>query len=241
MAKLMETLPGPLRPPSNIIEADFEKKRWQVAPNDWVSAVLPTGYTRAHWWLLPSFASPGDFKWRVTGKGEKSFTWLPGRRFSHFNCRQDTLTDSRKPYWYELLTSQRCLIPANGFIEWGDEEMIPKGEKKKSGLFYLKDRRPFFFAGVSDTVVDDQGRPFTSVNIITTQPNALLSALPHHRMPAILRDEDVALWMDRNVGNGKAAKLLHETPAEEMDFHHLGPLVNNARNDVPEALEPVAG
>ena len=232
------TVPAAMKPPQNVIEADFEKQKWQIAPNDWVRAIFPDGYTMAHWWLLPSWMLPGDFKWRVTGRGEKSFTWAPGKRYSHFNCRQETLTDPSKNYWFKLLGTQRCLIPANGFIEWSDAEMLKKGEKKRSALFYLKEHKPYFFAGVYDIAIDDQGRAFPSVNIVTTQPNELLDALPNDRMPAILRDEDVAAWMDSKLGNKEAAKLIRPTPKEEMEFHFLGPLINKAANDVPEALEP---
>ena len=131
------SVPDPLKPSKNIVEADFVRKRWQVAPNDWVPAILNTGYTKAHWWLLPSWTKPEEFKWRITGKGEKSFSWASGKRFTHFNSRVATLTDPSKRYWYKLLDGQRCLIPANGFVEWSDEEMLKPSEKKRQALFYL--------------------------------------------------------------------------------------------------------
>ncbi len=234
-----QAVPDALKPPRNVIEADFVRKRWQVAPNDWVPAILPKGYSKAHWWLLPSWAGADDFKWRISGKGEKSFSWKPSKRASHFNCRFDTLTDPGKRYWFRLLDSQRCLIPANGFVEWSDVEMLTSGERKRQALFYLKDQKPYFFAGVYDVIQDDEGREFPSVNIITTEPNDLLKALPHHRMPAILRREDVKSWMDPGLRNAEARSLLKPTAKEEMDFHFLGPLINNARNDIPEVLEPL--
>ncbi len=238
-ALIDQTVPEAIKPPKNMIEADFATKRWQIAPNDWVRAIFPAGYTMAHWWLLPSWTLFGDFKWRKTGKGEKSFTWSPGKRYSHFNCRQDTLTDPAQNYWFKLLGTQRCLIPANGFMEWSDDAMLKPGEKKRSALFYLKEHKPFFFAGVFDIAIDDQGQFFPSVNIITTGPNELLTALPHRRMPAILRREDVGRWMDPKLGNSDASKLIQPTPQEEMSFHFLGPLINKASNDTPEALEAV--
>ena len=234
-----QTLPDALKLPRNIIDADFVRKRWQVAPNDWVPSILPTGYSKAHWWLLPSWTKPQDFKWRVTGKGEKSFTWAPGKRFSHFNSRMATLTDPGHKYWFELLDRQRCLIPANGFVEWSDEKMLKKGEKKRQALFYLKDQKPFFFAGVFDIAKDNEGRDFPSVNIITTEPNDYLKSLPHHRMPAILRREDVKPWMDSRLHNAEARTLIKTVPTGEMGYHYLGPLINKASNDVPEALEAV--
>ena len=124
-------------------------------------------------------------------------------------------------------------------MEWSDDAMLKPGEKKRSALFYLKEHKPFFFAGVFDIAIDDQGQFFPSVNIITTGPNELLTALPHRRMPAILRREDVGRWMDPKLGNSDASKLIQPTPQEEMSFHFLGPLINKASNDTPEALEAV--
>ena len=232
-----QSVPDALKPPRNVIETDFVRKRWQIAPNDWVPSILPTGYTKAHWWLLPSWSKPDEFKWRITGKGEKSFSWAPKKQASHFNSRIATLTDPSRRYWYKLLDQQRCLIPANGFVEWSDVEMLQPGEKKRQALFYLKDQKPFFFAGVFDIAKDDEGRDFPSVNIITTEPNDFLKSLPHHRMPAILSREDVAPWMDSRLGNTNARNLIKTVPTDEMEFHFLGPLINKASNDIADALK----
>jgi putative SOS response-associated peptidase YedK len=236
-----QSVPDSLKPPRNVIDVDFIRKRWQVAPNDWMPSILPTGYTKAHWWLLPSWTKTDEYKWRITGKGEKSFSWLPGKpKSSHFNSRIATLTDPGRRYWFKLLDQQRCLIPANGFVEWSDVEMLKSGEKKRQALFYLKLQKPFFFAGVFDFAKDNEGNDFPSVNIITTEPNEYLKSLPHHRMPAILHREDVKAWMDSRLGNAEARKLIKTVPKDEMEYHFLGPLINKASNDVPEALEPIA-
>ena len=234
-----QSVPNALKPSRSIVEADFIRKRWQVAPNDWVPSILGSGYTKAHWWLLPSFAKPEEFKWRITGKGDKSFSWATGKRFSHFNSRIATLTDPSKRYWYKLLDSQRCLIPANGFVEWSDVEMLKPGEKKRQALFYLKEQTPFFFAGVYGIAKDNEGNDFPSVNIITTEPNEILKSLPHHRMPAILQQGDIEHWMDSNVRNAEAKSLIKATPTEKMSFHYLSTMINKAANDFPEVLNPI--
>ena len=239
---LEQDVPPSLRPSRNVIEADFVKKRWQISPSSWVPVILPTGYQTAHWWILPSWASPEtDFKWRISRKGNKTFAWNPKKRASHFNCRQDTLSDPSKKYWHRLLSSQRCLIPANGFVEWSDEEMLKDGQKKKQALFFMKEHKPYFFAGVYDIAKDDAGGDFTSVNIITTGPNELTAALPHHRMPAILAKKDVKVWMDPKSRNDEVRALLKPTPSEKMDFHFLSPLINKAENDFEEVLKPYSG
>ena len=116
---------------------------------------------------------------------------------------------------------------------------IPSVRSTES-FVYLKLQKPFFFAGVFDFAKDNEGNDFPSVNIITTEPNEYLKSLPHHRMPAILHREDVKAWMDSRLGNAEARKLIKTVPKDEMEYHFLGPLINKASNDVPEALEPIA-
>lgn len=238
-ALVEETVPEALRPfPAHFIK-DFIQRRWQVAPGSYVPAILPDGYQQVHWWLLPSFAKPADIKWRVSAlTGKKSFSWATRPPKSHFNTRHDTLL---KPgYWHQLLDRQRCLIPSDGFIEWSDEELIQgTGQEKKTGYFYKVDKKPFFYAGIFDIVKDDEGKDFISANIITTAPNEMLKALPHKRMPAILRNEEVGAWMDPDIEAKDALNLIRVTPDKDMAMHLIGKLAGNARNNVPEVLDPI--
>ena len=112
-------------------------------------------------------------------------------------------------------------------------------EKKRQALFYLKDQKPFFFAGVYDIAKDNDGNDFPSVNIITTEPNEFLKSLPHHRMPAILQQEDIGHWMDSSVKNAEAKSLIKPTSTEKMSFHYLSSQINKAANDFPEVLNPI--
>ena len=96
-----------------------------------------------------------------------------------------------------------------------------------------------FFGGIFDVAKDDEGNDFTSCNILTTDPNDMLRALPHHRMPAIILGEDVRRWMDHDLTAQDALSMIHSTPDKEMAFHYVGKIAGNARNDVPEALEAI--
>jgi putative SOS response-associated peptidase YedK len=217
------------------------RRRFNIVPTsrEPIVRAAPTGKPKvetAHWWLLPDWGRD-KVAWRRDKSGEKSFSWRDSPR-SHFNSRWDTLSDTGNRYWNGLLDSKRCLVPADGFIEWPDDALRPKNKPKIPRYFTLHERRPFFFAGVYDETTDDEGKPFLSFNIVTVEPNPLLRALPHHRMPAILDDADAVRWLSRDVRSGEAAKLLKPFPEEGMSGYSIANHVNSPANEFAEMLSP---
>jgi putative SOS response-associated peptidase YedK len=74
---------------------------------------------------------------------------------------------------------------------------------------------------------------------ITCEPNELVVRI-HHRMGVILRDADIATWLQPGEVEGKELQpLLKSYPPEEMTFYQVAPIVSNARNDVPECVQEV--
>lgn len=195
-------------------------------------------FTPAHWWILPNWGSD-QVKWRwAKATGAKTFSWNAPPK-SHFNSRLDTVTSPKNKYWNGLLSTNRCLIPADGFIEWPDDALRDKNQDKVPSYFSLHEHRPFFFAGIYDLAKDDEDNPFLSFNIITVDPNEQLKALPHHRMPAILSDESVKDWLSPNVRGQDAAKLLKTTLDEFMVSYQISKLVNSPRNESPSVIMPL--
>ena len=79
-----------------------------------------------------------------------------------------------------------------------------------------------------------------SFTIITTEPKELVRPI-HNRMPVILRPEDEEQWLDASrTPLGKAKSLLQPYPEELMDGHDVSPIVNSAKYDSPECIQPVA-
>jgi putative SOS response-associated peptidase YedK len=138
------------------------------------------------------------------------------------NARADTVAE--KPSFRSAFKKRRCLIPADGFYEWKAD-----GRKKQPYLFEVDGGEPFAFAGLWE-----QWKEIESCVIITTDANEL-SAQFHDRMPVILAPNDYAEWFDSE----EPGKLLTPYPAEEMTATAVNPIVNNARNDVPECVEPI--
>jgi putative SOS response-associated peptidase YedK len=106
---------------------------------------------------------------------------------------------------------------------------------------HLKTKEPFAFAGLWDVWRKPDGRKLESFTIITTEPNKLIQPI-HNRMPVILRPEDEEQWLDvSRTSFAKAQSLLTPLPAELMEAHDVSQIVNSAKYDGPEFIQPVFG
>jgi putative SOS response-associated peptidase YedK len=165
-----------------------------------------------HWGLIPHWAADPSI----------------GNRM--INARAETLTELHS--FKSLVNGCRCIIPADGFYEWRKE-----GKRKVSMWVHLKSREPFGLAGLWDVWRKPDGKRVESFTIITTE---LVQPI-HNRMPVILRQEDEELWLDASrTPFAKAKSLLKPYPQELMDAHDVPPVVNSAKYDGPECIEPVS-
>src|SRR3954470_5672405 len=78
-----------------------------------------------------------------------------------------------------MLTKRHCVIPAEGFYEWREEE-----GNKQPYFFERKDGKPILFAGIWD-YSDVKGDKVASFAILTDEPNELVASY-HDRMPVAL-------------------------------------------------------
>ena len=104
----------------------------------------------------------------------------------------------------------------------------------------LADGGPFAFAGIWETWRDPAGGDrIRSCAIITTEANGMLKEI-HHRMPVILRPNDVGFWLDcEGTALDDALSLLNSYPADELSAFPVSTHVNAVRNDDPECLAPL--
>ncbi len=142
----------------------------------------------------------------------------------------------KKPAFRKPIRSQRCLVPADAFIEGTTKEKL-----SKPYVVYLKEReRPFAFAGIWDTWVNKEtGKILNSFAIITTTPNTLLQKLPHHRSPVILDRDDEKYWLDTELPLGDALSLLRPYPSDAMNAYRIDPEIKHPRSDGRELIEPI--
>ena len=188
--------------------------RYNIAPTQEVVSVMRNGTSHLAWlrWgLIPSWAKDESIGSRM------------------INARAETLTE--KPSFKGLLRSKRCLIVADGFYEWKQENgsKIPMYMTLKSG-------EPFAFAGLWDLWKSPDGEHIRSCTIITTEPNDLVVPI-HNRMPAILLPGAYADWLDPDMRDEQAlSHWLAPYPAEEMTARPVSRLVNDPKRDSPELI-----
>lgn len=191
--------------------------RYNVAPTQSMPVVVkhsPNSLVLMRWGLAPS--------WAKDGKSEQLL----------INARAETLAQKRT--FRQLLSSQRCLVPASGFYEW---QQAAGG--KVPHYISLKDAPLFAFAGLYDHWTDAQGADMFSYTIITTEPNALMAPI-HNRMPVILGRDEEDFWLNPDETEAeRLVPLLKPYPAEMMQATPVSRAVNNVRNDMPVLCQPV--
>ena len=168
----------------------------------------------ARWGLLPSWVKdPGDFSTLINARAE---------------------TAAEKPSFRAAMRHRRCLIPADGFIEWTGQ----RGSKRPY-LLKSPDQGLMAFAGLWEHWQGSDGSEIESAVILTTGANATLAPL-HNRMPVILDPEHYDAWLDcKRVSPGDVAEFL--VPADDalLVAVELEPKINNPGNEGPEILAPI--
>ncbi|MCW8815032.1 MAG: SOS response-associated peptidase [Chlorobium sp.] len=150
------------------------------------------------------------------------------------NARAETVT--AKPAFKKAITSQRCIVPANGFYEWRKT-----GGKKQPVYIRLKSERLMAMAGIYNTWVSPSGETVNTFAIITTQPNELIKEI-HNRMPVLLRPDQYEEWLQTEKLSPEALDAIFKPfPPEALEGHDVSPMMNAPANNSPENLEPLEG
>jgi putative SOS response-associated peptidase YedK len=198
------------------VQADVSP-RYNIAPTQPVAVVTvnsPRTLRMMEWGLVPSWAKDRSL-------GSKMI-----------NARAETLAE--KPSFKQALMRRRCLIPASGFYEWQQA-----GERKQPIYIHRPDGDLFAFAGLWEENTQVGGEPIRTCTIITLGANALMQDI-HQRMPAILRPELEATWLDHSLSVDVALACLEPYPAEGMEAYAVSCAVNSPTNDTPVCIRPAA-
>lgn len=193
--------------------------RYNIAPTQDVVAVCQNGDGYRHvktfrWGLIPQWA-------KDLSAGAKMI-----------NARSETVAD--KPSFRQPIRYHRCLIPASGFFEW-----LRQADGSKQP-FYIqrKDGELLAMAGIWDTW-KESGQVIESCSILTTAANNLVAKL-HDRMPVLLSPTEYDQWLDRNITDPQQLMGMYTPyPSEPLQATPISPLINNARHDGPDCLEPL--
>jgi putative SOS response-associated peptidase YedK len=178
------------------------------------SASTNRQFKMLHWGLIPSWAKD------------------PKMGAKLINARAETVAE--KPAFRSAFRQRRCLVLADGFYEWQQQE---NKKQKQPYYFRVNDGQPFAFAGLWERWQDGNGKEIESCTLLTTQPNELMNPI-HNRMPVILDPKDYDLWLDLEVKKPELLQpLLHPYPTEEMMAYPVSKAVNKPSNDSTECIE----
>ncbi|WP_067937053.1 SOS response-associated peptidase [Alicyclobacillus kakegawensis] len=191
--------------------------RYNVAPTQDVAAIVSDGRERRI----------GLLKWGLI------HPWVQSAKSNirPINARAETLLVNRR--FRDLVPKKRCIIPADGFYEW-------QRNTKRPYRIRLKKRQVFAFAGIYDTWRGPDGQKVSSFAIITCAPNQFMWNI-HDRMPVILDEAGVDLWLDRSVTDPELVTSVLRPTDEEMYAYPVNPMVGNVRNDGPKCVEEYHG
>ena len=157
--------------------------------------------------------------------------WSKDKKTSFVNARSDTVL--QKPAFRSAIKKRRCLVPADGYYEWKTV-----GKKKQPYYFYMRDGRPFAFAGIWECW-KGEAEPLETCALLTTEPNEPARVV-HDRMPVILPAASYDTWLDPSLDDPAAIqKLMATYPAAEMACHAVTPAMGNVRHNGPDCIEPI--
>lgn len=140
-----------------------------------------------------------------------------------------------KPAFRKPIRTQRCLVPADAFLEGTTKEKLDK-----PFVIYLRNKvRPFAFAGIWDLWENPgTGEKIHSFAILTTRPNQLMAKLPHHRMPVILSRENEGRWLSSDMAYDDLSSMMIPYPAELMNGYPVASAIKNPKLNSPGLIEP---
>lgn len=145
------------------------------------------------------------------------------------NARAESITE--KPSFKHAFKQRRCLIPADGFYEWKNQN------GKTPFRIKLKNDQLFAMAGIWEAWKNPENSTIYSFSIITTAANELMQSI-HERMPVILPQESEEIWLNSNKQDELLA-LLKPYDQDQMYAYEISKLVNSPSNDNPAVLLPM--
>jgi len=152
-----------------------------------------------------------------------------------FNARSEEAAE--KPTWRQSLRGMRCLMPARGWYEWNEKELVrsDSGRKIKQPYFISSpDSEVVFFAGLC-AVWQGQDAPQVLSCALLSKVAAPGIVHIHDRMPVVLKPEHFDAWLDPNTPGTTVREIIADSQSE-FNNYPVSTRVNNTRNDFPELL-----
>ena len=111
-----------------------------------------------------------------------------------YNARQETALS--KALFQSCFEKNRCIVPAHSFFEWNEDHECFKFSQQEKGLLYFA------------ALFRKQGER-TEIVVLTTHSMGEIAEV-HHRMPLILKEDELRDWL---YDNAVSEKLLEQGAA----------------------------
>lgn len=131
------------------------------------------------------------FKWGLIPHWVKTMDQARDISTKTFNARVETAKE--KPSFRDAMSSKHCLVLVDGFFEWKTEK-----ERKVPHYIYLRDNKPFAFAGLwNEWVNKETGEIQNTFTILTQDANPFMASIHNtkKRQPIILSEELEDAWL----------------------------------------------
>jgi putative SOS response-associated peptidase YedK len=156
------------------------------------------------------------------------------------NARAETLAE--KPAFRRAFAKRRCLLPADGYYEWQQQDGT-----KQPVYITRADGRPLAFAGLYElwrdpalARQDPDSWLWTATIITTSAPDEL--GMIHDRMPMIIDEPRWADWLDPETSDvADLRALLAPAAVSGLQTYPVSTQVNSVRNNGARLIEPLEG
>ena len=191
------------------------KPNYNIAPTQTSPILLNDGKRRVrpmHWGLVPSWAKNKTL-------GAKMI-----------NARSETLRE--KPSFQSLIHQNRCIVISDGYFEWKRD-----GRKKIPHYIHDPEGKLLLMAGLWDRWVDEKEKKWLTYTVITTEPASRIRHI-HNRMPAILDNPEMDLWINSSCPLNDALECLkpYEKP---LELYPVSTYVNSPTNNAYQCILPI--
>ncbi len=140
-----------------------------------------------------------------------------------FNSRMETISASTS--YADKICATRVILPCDGYYEWQKT-----GKEKRPFHFTGKDGAMLFLGAISSV---QDGKSFFS---IVTMPAEIKISFIHDRMPLLVREDEVEIWLGNDKTYAELLEQINKKPRPSLDFYPVSKFVNSIRNNSPECL-----
>lgn len=194
---------------------------WNIAPRATVPALVAGKDGAAAWSFL---------RWGLVPR------WAPDPAIGDrlINARIETV--ATKPSFREAWRRRRCLVPVAAFYEW---KRLASGREPWAFGPVSGGGEVLWLGAIHESWIGPSGEGLATFAIVTTAANEVVRPV-HDRMPVIVGDGRWARWLGVCSGPDSEPPSGFEAPQVIIRAWRVSTVVNDARHDGAECLEPPA-